>query len=116
MKPWDPPEQNLYPVLDELLDEWVVKATPPFEGIRVAGTLWSATSHAVKDFLSRNQIPYQWLDIDQEEDTRRMVEAVWGEKQLLPVVFFPDGSSLIALPAGTWPTRSVSKLGRTTLL
>ena len=60
MKPWDPPEQNLYPVLDDLLGDWWATTPLPFEGIRVAGTLWSPTSHTVKDFLARNRIPYQW--------------------------------------------------------
>jgi thioredoxin reductase (NADPH) len=95
MKPWDPPEEHLYPVLEDILEEWAVRASPPYEGIRVAGTLWSAASHNVKDFLSRNQIPYQWLDIEKDEQAYLMAEAVWGEKQLLPVVFFPDGSTLI---------------------
>ena len=96
MKPWDPPEQNLYPVLDDLLADWWATTPLPFEGIRVAGTLWSPTSHVVKDFLARNRIPYQWLDIDKDEAVRTQVEALFkGESVQLPVVFFPDGSSLI---------------------
>ena len=96
MKPWDPPEQNLYPVLDDLLADWWATTPLPFEGIRVAGTLWSPTSHIVKDFLARNRIPYQWLDIDKDEAVRTQVEALFkGESVQLPVVFFPDGSSLI---------------------
>src|SRR5205085_10132376 len=59
MKPWSPPEQNLYPVLDDLLSDWLASADLPFEGIRVAGTLWSASSHTIKDFLARSQIPYK---------------------------------------------------------
>jgi len=96
MKPWDPPEQNLYPVLDDLLDEWRLKVIIPYEGIRVAGTLWSATSHNTKDFLSRNQVPYQWLDIEKDQQAAAMVEAVSAETRLLPVVFFPDGTYQIA--------------------
>jgi thioredoxin reductase (NADPH) len=65
MKPWDPPEQNLYPVLDDLLNDWIANSELPYDGIRVAGTLWSPSSHIVKDFLSRCQIPYKWLDIEQ---------------------------------------------------
>ena len=95
MKPWDPPEQNLFPVLDDLLSDWKASTILPYEGIRVAGTLWSESSHTVKDFLSRNQVPYQWLDIEKEESAREMVAAVSGEHLLLPVVFFPDGSYLV---------------------
>jgi len=96
MKPWDPPEEKLYPVLDDLLDDWKANVRLPYEGIRVAGTLWSAGSHTVKDFLARNQIPYQWLDIEQDAQAHAMVEALDGGSAHLPVVFFPDGSTLIA--------------------
>jgi thioredoxin reductase (NADPH) len=95
MKPWDPPEDNLYPVVDDLLSDWQADADTPYGGIRVAGTLWSATSHAVKDFLARNQIPYQWLDIEKDREAAEMVEEVQSEKHNLPVLFFPDGSYLI---------------------
>jgi thioredoxin reductase (NADPH) len=95
MKPWDPPEEHLFPILDDLLSDWKANVVLPYEGIRVAGTLWSPTSHTVKDFLSRNQIPYQWLDIEQDEQARLMVnDAAQGETRL-PVLFFPDGSFLI---------------------
>ena len=96
MKPWDPPEQNLYPVLDDLLEDWWATAHIPYDGIRVAGTLLSATSHEVKDFLATNQIPYQWVDIDLDKDMRERVLQVTGEPMLLPVVFFPDGEVLVA--------------------
>ena len=95
LKPWDPPEEQLYPVLDDLLDDWLATYLPPYEGIRVAGTLWSASSHNVKDFLSRNRIPYQWLDIELDSEARLMVETVQGEQKQLPVVFFPDGEVMI---------------------
>ncbi len=94
MKPWDPPEQNLYPVLDDLLSDWRARVTLPYDGIRVAGTLWSPTSHAVKDFLSRNLIPYQWLDIEVDEQARKMVEEINQGEPRLPVVFFNDGTVL----------------------
>jgi thioredoxin reductase (NADPH) len=94
MKPWHPPEQNLYPVLDDLLGDWLVTSQIPFDGIRVAGTLWSARSHTVKDFLARCQIPYQWLDIEQDAEARTLVETVHMNQHRLPVVFFPDGSTL----------------------
>ena len=95
MKPWSPPEQNLYPVLDDLLSDWLATAEVPFDGIRVAGTLWSASSHTIKDFLARSQIPYQWLDIEQNAEARALVEAVNKGQRRLPVLFFPDGSTLI---------------------
>lgn len=95
MKPWDPPEQYLYPVLDDLLGDWKAQVPIPFDGIRVAGTLWSASSHNVKDFLARNQVPYQWLDIELNKEAFALVEAVNQEKHSLPVVFFPDGTTLI---------------------
>jgi thioredoxin reductase (NADPH) len=96
MKPWDPPEQHLYPILDDLLSDWWARATIPYDGIRVAGTLWSGKSHDVKEFLARNRIPYQWLDIEKDADALALVEGVDNEHNLLPVVFFPDGHVLIA--------------------
>lgn len=95
MKPWDPPEQNLYPVLDDLLSDWHANAVVPYDGIRVAGALWSASSHHVKDFLARNQVPYQWLDIENNSEALVMVEAAQDSTHQLPVVFFPDGDTLI---------------------
>ncbi|HZM24439.1 MAG TPA: FAD-dependent oxidoreductase [Anaerolineales bacterium] len=96
MKPWHPPEERLYPVLDELLEDWKVHVRLPYEGIRVAGTLWSLSSHEVKDFLTRHQIPYQWLDVEKDDNARRMVEGASSESSVkLPVIFFPDGTVLI---------------------
>src|ERR1043165_7412571 len=95
MKPWHPPEERLYPILDELLEDWKVHVRLPYEGIRVAGTLWSLSSHQVKDFLARHQIPYQWLDIEKNSNARQLVEGVSSETSKLPVVFFPNGQSLI---------------------
>jgi thioredoxin reductase (NADPH) len=95
MKPWDPPEENLYPVLDDLLSDWIASVPLPYDGIRVAGTLWSASSHTVKDFLARNQIPYQWLDIELDTEARNLVESVSDGPHRLPGVFFPDGTTLL---------------------
>ncbi len=95
MKPWHPPEEKLYPVLDELLGDWKAHVRLPYEGIRIAGTLWSLSSHQVKDFLTRHQIPYQWLDIEKNSDARSLVESVSPESAKLPVIFFPDGKVLI---------------------
>ena len=63
LKPWDPPTENLYPVLDDLLEDWQADYRPPFEGITVLGNRWSPASHNLKDFLARNHVPYRWLDI-----------------------------------------------------
>jgi thioredoxin reductase (NADPH) len=95
MKPWDPPEENLYPIISELLDDWKASVRLPFEGIRVAGALWSPRSHDVKDFLARHQIAYQWLDIEKDAQARAMVEAEGHGVLRLPVLLFPDGSVLV---------------------
>jgi thioredoxin reductase (NADPH) len=94
LKPWDPPEQHLYPVLDDLLSDWLAAASIPYDGIRVAGTQWSATCHVVKDFLTRNQIPYQWLDIEKDSQAKALVDSLGEEGTRLPIVFLPDGSYL----------------------
>ncbi len=111
MKPWDPPEQNLYPVLDDLLSDWWQTTPPPFDGIRVAGTLWSPKSHDVKDFLARNRIPYLWLDIDQDAVACELVDATLASQggataaRRLPVVFFPDGTCWSSPTFARWPRR-----------
>lgn len=94
MKPWDPPDEKLYPVLDDLLSQWSMTIRLPFEGIRVAGSRFSPQSYEVKDFLSRNQVPYQWVDIDLDTATRELVTTLEGGLARLPVVLFPDGSHL----------------------
>jgi thioredoxin reductase (NADPH) len=95
MKPWHPPERNLYPVLDDLLGDWAATVVLPYQGIRVVGTRWSASSHRVKDFLARNQVPYQWLDLEKNEEARLMADGVEDAGHRLPLVFFPDGGTLI---------------------
>ena len=96
MKPWHPPEEKLYPVLDELLEDWKAHVRLPYDGIRVAGTLWSLSCHEVKDFLTRHQIPYQWLDVEKNPSLQKLVdEASAGSAVKLPVIFFPDGNVLI---------------------
>lgn len=96
MKPWDPPQENLYPVLDDLLGEWKTHAQLPYEGIRVAGSLWSPASHEIKDFFGRHQIPYQWLDVDLDPKARALVQERDGGALNIPAVFFPDGTVLAA--------------------
>jgi thioredoxin reductase (NADPH) len=73
MKPWDPPEEHLYPILDDLLDDWWALVKPPFEGIRIIGLRWSPKSYDVKHFLARNGIPYQWLDMEANEEAHKLV-------------------------------------------
>jgi thioredoxin reductase (NADPH) len=80
MKPWDPPEEQLYPILDDLLDDWWALAKPPFEGIRIIGLRWSPKSYDVKHFLARNGIPYQWLDIEGDQEARRLVSIASSTK------------------------------------
>ncbi len=94
MKPWDPPEERLYPVLDDLLGDWLASVPIPYDGIRVAGTLWSAKAYAVKEFLSRNQVPYRWMDIERDSQARELVETSAEDRPRLPMLFFPDGSVL----------------------
>ena len=95
LKPWDPPAERLYPVLDDLLSDWTAHVRLPYEGIRVAGARSSPRSFAVKEFLSGNQVPYQWIDVDQDAPTRELIRS-FGAETRLPVVLFPDGSFLAA--------------------
>src|SRR5215216_1852807 len=76
MKPWDPPQEHLFPILDDLLDDWWASFKHPFEGIRIIGLRWSPKSYEVKYFLARNGIPYQWLDLESDEEARRLVSYV----------------------------------------
>ncbi len=96
MKPWDPPELQLYPLLDDLLGDWAAHARLPYDGIRVAGAKWSAACFDIKDFLARNNVPYQWVDIEQDPAVRALVLELTGDEAKLPVIFFPDGETLIA--------------------
>ncbi len=94
MKPWDPPEQHLYPMLDDLLEDWQAAYSPPFEGIRVVGHRWAPRSHDVRDFLARNLIPYQWLDIEEKAESCQLLQYAGVTDEQLPVLFFSDGSHL----------------------
>jgi thioredoxin reductase (NADPH) len=103
LKPWDPPEEHLYPQLDDLLDDWQASYRPTFEGIRVLGTRWSPRSYELRDFLARNHVPYQWIDVElsaNDPETKRLVEALGQEAASLPVVLFPDGTKFLeSVPA-----------------
>jgi len=97
LKPWDPPEQNLYPVLDDLLDDWQASYRAPFEGLQILGTRWSPRSYELREFLARNQVPYHWLDVesaDRDPEVRRALDMLAPAEQQFPVVLFPDGSRL----------------------
>jgi thioredoxin reductase (NADPH) len=94
LKPWNPPELRLYPVLDDLLTDWSAHVRLPYDGVRVAGTRWSPRSYAVKEFLSSNHVPYQWIDIEQDPATRELIGAAGNDPAQLPVVMFPDGTEL----------------------
>jgi thioredoxin reductase (NADPH) len=97
LKPWDPPSERLYPILDDLLQSWRARHRPAYDGIRIAGARLSAASFLAKDFLSRNHVPYQWLDVDTDAATRALVAGIVGEELArIPVVFFPDGSHLVS--------------------
>lgn len=93
-KPWDPPEEKLYPTLNDLLDEWQINHIPAFQGIRLVGYQYSPKSHDVKDFLSRNLIPYQWLDIETDDKGQKLLDLAGVGHNQLPAVFFEDGSHL----------------------
>jgi thioredoxin reductase (NADPH) len=95
LKPWTPPRERLYPVLDDLLSDWTAHVRLPYDGIRIAGDRSSPRSYALKDFLSSNQIPYQWIDVDRDPSTRELIRS-FGDSTALPVVLFPDGSHLAA--------------------
>ncbi|MDQ4141302.1 MAG: FAD-dependent oxidoreductase [Bacteroidota bacterium] len=94
MKPWDPPEEKLYPVLEEQLDDWQMNFKPDFQGIKLVGYQWSPQSHLIKDFLAGNLIPYQWLDIQTSPKAQELLELSKLETKNLPALFFEDGTYL----------------------
>jgi thioredoxin reductase (NADPH) len=94
-KPWDPPEERLYPVLNDLLETWKEGYKPPFEGLRVVGPRYTLRDHQVRDFLSRNQVPYVWLDPEQNSEAVELLTRFHLDDHKLPVVLFGDGTSLV---------------------
>jgi thioredoxin reductase (NADPH) len=94
MKPWDPPEERLYGVVDDLLDDWQAGYRPPFEGIRIVGHRWSPHFNQMRDFLARNSIPYQLLDAETDETARQLMESSGTDGKQLPLVVFSDGTHL----------------------
>src|SRR5579862_7120533 len=110
MKHSDLPAEHLYPQLNDLLDDWQASYRPSFEGIRVLGTRWSPKSYELRDFLARNHVPYQWIDVESsanDAETKRLMEALGPESAELPVVLFPDGAKLLE---GT-PAQVAEKVG-----
>jgi thioredoxin reductase (NADPH) len=95
LKPWDPPEERLYPVLDDLLDDWQASFRPPFAGLRIVGRRSSATSHQLKEFLVRNLVPYRWIDVDRDAEAEGLLALTGGEDRDLPVVVLADGAALV---------------------
>ena len=108
-KPWDPPEECLFPVVDDLLDAWQAEYLPETKGLRLVGHQWSPRSHAVKDFLASNLIPYRWLDITRDPDARALLDAAGVGDDELPALFFDDGSSVLRNPE---PRQVAERLGR----
>jgi thioredoxin reductase (NADPH) len=98
MKPWDPPEERLYGVINDLLDDWQTSYHPVFEGVRVIGYRWSPQSNEIRDFLGRNFVPHQWLNIETDQTAKQLLATTGAVASSLPVVVFPDGSFLCNPP------------------
>ncbi|MEM6839856.1 MAG: FAD-dependent oxidoreductase [Cyanobacteria bacterium P01_C01_bin.120] len=96
LKPWDPPEEKLYPVLDDLLQDWQATFKPEFQGVKVISDRWSPESHSLRDFLARNQVPYRWLDIENSSEAQQLITcAEAAEAHCLPLVLLPTGEKLV---------------------
>ncbi len=107
-KPWDPPEECLFPVVDDLLDAWQAEYLPEASGLRLIGDQWSPRSHAIKEFLASNLIPYRWLDVTRDPDARVLLDAAGVGADELPALFFEDGSVL----RNPEPRQVAERLGR----
>jgi len=110
LKPWDPPTERLYPQLDDMLDDWLASYRPAFEGIRVLGTRWSPRSYELRDFLARNHVPYQWIDVElsaNDPETKRLLDVLGPDAPNLPIVLFPDGTKLLE----SLPSQVAEKVG-----
>jgi thioredoxin reductase (NADPH) len=108
-KPWDPPEECLFPVVDDLLDAWQAEYLPEAKGLRLVGHQWSPRSHAIKDFLAGNLIPYHWLDVARHPDARALLEAAAVGPDELPALFFEDEVPVLRNPE---PRQVAERLGR----
>ena len=96
MKPWDPTEDRLYPVLDDLLDDWRARWQPSFSGVTLVGHAYDPSTHALKDFLTRNLVPYRWLDVEMSPEAEPLLKAADAGPSDLPVVVLEDGQALLA--------------------
>jgi thioredoxin reductase (NADPH) len=93
LKPWDPPEERLYPVLDDLLETW--RRPSPAANLRLVGDRWSSASHDLRQFLTRNLVPYRWLDLETAPEARTLLEVAGADAGALPVVVLDDGEVLV---------------------
>jgi thioredoxin reductase (NADPH) len=107
-KPWDPPEERLYPVLDELLDAWDAESLPEAKGLRLVGHQWSPRSHAIKDFLAGSLLPYRWMDVERDPDAQKLLDSQSLGVDCLPALFFEDGSFL----CNPGPRQVAERLGK----
>ncbi|MEI9969089.1 MAG: FAD-dependent oxidoreductase [Terracidiphilus sp.] len=108
-KPWDPPEERLYPAVDDLLDAWQAESLPEAKGLRLVGHQWSPQSHAIKDFLASNLIPYRWLEVTRDADACTLLDAAGVGTEGLPALFFDDGSPVMRNPD---PRQVAERLGK----
>ena len=95
IKPWDPPEERLYPAMDDLLADWQISYKPSLDALRVIDHRWSPMFHEIGRFLARNQVPYHWLDVEKSKEAHHMLEQLGIDDTKLPIVIFPDGSHLV---------------------
>jgi thioredoxin reductase (NADPH) len=110
LKPWDPPEQHLYPVLDDLLEDWQAGYRPSFEGLQILGTRWSPKAYEIRDFLARSQVPYRWLDIDAAErdpEIRKLLDSFGADAVHSPLAVLPDGTRMVE----PTPAKLAEKIG-----
>ncbi len=107
-KPWDPPEERLFPVVDDLLDAWQAESLPETTGLRLIGHQWATRSHAIKDFLASNLVPYRWLDVERDAEAKSLLEAAGIGADALPALLFEDGSVL----TNPEPRQVAERLGR----
>jgi len=107
-KPWNPPEERLFPVIDDLLDAWQAESLPEAKGLRLVGHQWATRSHEIKDFLASNLVPYRWLDAERDPDARALLDAAGIGADALPALFLEDGSVL----SNPEPRQVAERLGR----
>jgi thioredoxin reductase (NADPH) len=108
-KPWEPPEERLFPAVDDLLDAWQAESLPEAKGLRLVGHQWSPQSHAIKEFLASNLIPYRWLEVTHDADARALLDAAGVGADELPALFFDDGTPVLRNPD---PRQVAERLGK----